>query len=169
MTDEAIRAAHRVMNASRSRDPVRIAGDLDIEILSRTDFTAQKGAFCVVQGYPFIFLNASLGEQEMRTVCAHELGHAVLHRRIAQKGALCEFDLFHMATQIEYEANVFAAELLIDGNELKEYLESGMDVYAAAGALEVPVNLLIIRLAEMNRRGGSYRLPYLPDKGFLGE
>ena len=47
-------------------------------------------------------------------------------------------------------------------------LREGRDIYSAAGALGVNVNLLIIRLAELNRRGGRYRLPYLPDTGFLG-
>ena len=168
MTDRAIRAAWDAVNRARSRDPARICADMDIDVLIRQDFVRQKGAFCVVLGQPFIFLSGRLSAGETKTVLAHELGHALLHRDLAEKDMLCEFDLFNMATGVEYEANVFAAELLIDPQEMEDCLKEGRDIYSAAGALGVNVNLLIIRLAELNRRGGRYRLPYLPDTGFLG-
>lgn len=168
MTDQAIRAARRVLKQCRSRDPLRIARDLNIEILLRGDFVRQKGAFCVVLGQSFIILNDKLDESEMKLVCAHELGHALMHKIIAEKGVLCEYDLFNMATSIEYEANVFASELLIDQQEMQELLCAGYDIYNAARALNVNVNLLIIKLAELNRRGGHYRLPYMPYSDFIG-
>lgn len=168
MTEQAIRAAHRVQKLSRSSDPFKIAEDFDIHVMPRGDFVHQKGAFCVVLGESFIFLNDKLSENETRLVCAHELGHALLHKKIAQKGVLCEYDLFNMATDIEYEANVFAAELLIDPQEMSELLDTGCDIYHAAQALGINVNLLIIKLAELNRRGGHYRLPYVPYRNFMG-
>ena len=78
MTDQAISAARRVFRQCRSRDPLRIAKDLDIEVLMRGDFVHQKGAFCVVLDQSFIILNDRLPESELRQVCAHELGHALL-------------------------------------------------------------------------------------------
>lgn len=168
MTDAAICAAWDACRRARSRDPMRVAQEMDVTVLTRSDFVAQKGAFSMVLGYPFIFLSDRLSEGEKKTVLAHELGHAALHRELAQREVLCEFDLFNMATGVEYEANVFAAELLIDPQEMDECLSGGMDIYSAAGALGVNVNLLIIKLAELNRRGGHYRLPYLPDRDFLG-
>lgn len=168
MTDQAISAARRVFRQCRSRDPLRIAKDLDIEVLMRGDFVHQKGAFCVVLDQSFIILNDRLPESELRQVCAHELGHALLHREVAEKSVLCEYDLFNMATSIEYEANVFASELLIDPQEMRELLGAGSDIYSAARALDVNVNLLIIKLAELNRRGGNYRLPYIPYSDFIG-
>ncbi len=168
MTDKALRAAHRVVKKTGSRDPARIAQELDIELLVRSDFVQQKGAFCLVLGQSFILISDKLSEDETRLVLAHELGHALLHKEIAQKGVLCEYDLFNMSTSIEYEANVFAAELLIDTQEMKELLSTGCDVYRAAKALGVNVNLLLIKLAELNRRGGHYRLPYVPYKDFIG-
>ncbi len=168
MTDRAIQAAHRVLKLCRSRDPIRIAKDLGVEVMLRSDFEKQKGAFCVVLGQSFIILNDKLNDEELSLVCAHELGHALLHRAEAEKGVLCEYDLFNMATAMEYEANVFASELLIDPQEMNELFKSGLDIYGAARALSVNVNLLIIKLAELNRRGGKYHLPYLPYRDFIG-
>lgn len=168
MTDEAIRAAREAAKQAGSRDPFRIAREMDIEVLEE-DFVRQKGAFCMVEGYPFIFLSSRLSEGERNAVCAHELGHALLHRSEAEKSMICEFDLYNMMTDIEYEANVFASELLIDESDLTDVLTQGMDVYAAAGELGVNVNLLLIKLNELNRRGGKYALPYLPYKAFMGQ
>ena len=168
MTEQAIRAARRAFRQCRSCDPFRIAEDMGIEVLLRSDFVQQKGAFCVVLGQSFIILNDKLDENELKLVCAHELGHALLHRNLAEKGVLCEYDLFNMATSIEYEANVFASELLIDPQEMQELLSAGCDIYNAARALNVNVNLLIIKLAELNRRGGHYHLPYVPYRDFMG-
>ena len=168
MTDQAIRCARRVLKRCRSRDPMRIAEEMSIEVLLRSDFVSQKGAFCVVLGQSFIILNDKLCESELKLVCAHELGHALLHKAAAEQGVLCEYDLFNMATSMEYEANVFASELLIDEQEMHELLDAGCDIYNAARSLDVNVNLLIIKLAELNRRGGHYRLPYLPHNDFMG-
>lgn len=168
MTDAAIRAARRAVKQAGSRDPFRVARELDIDVLEE-DFKQQKGAFCMVEGYPFIFLNTHLGDAERIAVCAHELGHALLHRAEAEKSMICEFDLYNMKTDIEYEANVFASELLIDESDLTDVLTRGTDVYAAAKELGVNVNLLLIKLHEMNRRGCKYELPYLPYKAFMGE
>ena len=168
MTDEAIKAARRAVKLCRSRDPFRIARDMGIELLMRDDFVHQKGAFCIVLEQPFIILSSKLDEAESQLVCAHELGHALLHRDIALKGVMCEYDLFNMATSVEYEATVFASELLIDPQEMRELLEGGSDIYSAAKELGVNVNLLIIKLAELNRRGGHYRLPYTPYRDFMG-
>lgn len=164
MTDRAIRAAKKAAKQAGSRDPFRVARELDVEILEE-DFVRQKGAFCMVEGYPFIFLNTHLGDEEKRAVCAHELGHAVLHKAQAARGALCEFDLFAMATGMEYEANVFASEVLIDTRELKEYLREGQDVYACASALDTSVNLILVKLADFVP---VEKLPFEPERGFMG-
>ncbi|MCR4621941.1 MAG: ImmA/IrrE family metallo-endopeptidase [Clostridiales bacterium] len=167
-TELARQDADRLVREFGTRDPFRLAEETGVTVMYR-DFEAQKGAFSVILGQPFIFLSSRLDEHDSVTVAAHELGHARLHIELAKKGIMCEYDLFNLKTSVEYEANVFAAHLLIDPNELEDCLSQGMDLYACAGTLGVNVNLLIIELAEMNRRGRRYALPYLPPNAFMGE
>lgn len=63
-------------------------------------------------------MDTSLAEEEARFVCAHELGHAMLHQgynRIFMDSAT----LF-VTNRFEIEANRFAADLLLPDDELRE-------------------------------------------------
>lgn len=64
--------------------------------------------------------------------------------------------MFNMKDVIEHEANVFAAELLLDEDELLNHLEDGYTVFQAASMLGYNINLLYIKLNEMNRRGYDF-------------
>ena len=48
-----------------------------------------KGFFVVVSRIPMIALNSDLPESKQRIILAHELGHAVLHRKYSELRALC--------------------------------------------------------------------------------
>ena len=105
-----------------TRDPFQIAGELGISVLLCEDFGSLKGMYRVIKRNRFIFLNKDLGDRMLRIVCAHELGHDRLHRKLAQANSLHEFMLYDMTTRPEYEANIVAAEILIDNEELLDYI-----------------------------------------------
>ena len=94
-------------------------------------------------------------------VCGHEIGHDCLHREQA-KGAsgLQEFTLFDMRNEMEYEANAFSAHLRIDDDELMELMKQGYDVVQLSSIMETNVNLMLIKLNELNRMGWqlTYRM-----------
>ena len=66
-----------------------------------------------------IFLNESLPEHEKRLVMAHELGHAVLHRK--ENCYFIRHKTLFLSDRIEREANRFAAELLIPDSLIYQY------------------------------------------------
>ena len=108
----AFSIARKLIRKFKTRDPFAIARELGIEVLLRNDFKRQKGVFKVIANNAFIFINANLSEEMQRLVCAHELGHALLHRSLGLQAGLVEFEVFNITTQCEYDANVFAATLL---------------------------------------------------------
>ena len=69
--------------------------------------------------------------------------------------------MFNMKDVIENEANVFASELLLDEDELLEHFEEGYTVFQAASMLGYNINLLYIKLREMNNRGYDFDLSSL--------
>ena len=167
---DAVVRARRLYNKYQTRDPFILARKLGIQFVYFQKRTNLKGMFRLVNNVPFIFLNPFLKEYMQRMVCAHELGHALLHRQICKKeGQLVEFELFDIKTSVELEANVFASELLYDEDDLIEYMENGYSLVNVAKATNTNVNLLLIKLNSMNENGNMHMsLPEMPRSGFMG-
>ena len=145
----------RLVRRCGTRDPFEIARQLGVEVLFCPDFGSMKGMYCVVKRTRFIFLNRDLTPQMQRIVCAHELGHDQLHRDLAKNGALQEFMLYDMTTKPEYEANIVAAEILLDTDEVLDYVYNfGYTSEQIAKAMSTDINLVALKvahLAESNR------------------
>lgn len=138
-----------------TRNPFEIARQLGVEVLFCSDFGSMKGMYRVIKRNRFIFLNRDLTPQMQRIVCAHELGHDQLHRSLATTGAIQEFMLYDMTTKPEYEANIVAAEILLDTDEVLDYVYNfGYTSEQIAKAMETDINLVALKvahLAESNR------------------
>lgn len=100
-----------------TRDPFQIAKELGISVLLCEDFGSLKGMYRVVKRNRFIFLNKDLGDRCSASSVPMSWGHDQLHRKLAQANSLHEFMLYDMTTRPEYEANIVAAEILIDNEE----------------------------------------------------
>lgn len=72
-----------------------------------------------------------------------------------------------MRTKHEYEANAFSAHLIIDDDELIDNLRQGYDVVQLSAIMGTNINLMLIKLNEMNRMGWRLNLPYVPHSDFL--
>lgn len=63
--------------------------------------------------------------------------------------------------------NAFAAHVLIDDEELFFYLQQGYDVAQLSAVMNTNINLMLVKLNELNRMGREYHLPYVPNADFL--
>ena len=145
----------QIIKQNGTRDPFEIADCMGIYV-KVADIGRQQGFFRFIDDVPCIFISSKLNMFQRILVCAHELGHYFLHSDIAKESVLREFEMFNMKDVIEHEANVFAAELLLDEDELLNHLEDGYTVFQAASMLGYNINLLYIKLNEMNRRGYDF-------------
>lgn len=161
-------SAEKYVRRFGTRDPFAIADKLGVEVLLRNDFTKLKGLYRVVQRNRFIFLNGHLPDQVQTLVCAHELGHDAHHRNLADDSPFREYVLYSMNTRPEYEANLFAASLLLPDNRVLEYAREGYDVVQISALLNTDINLMLIKMGDMNSRGYSFNTVYTPHSDFLG-
>lgn len=67
----------------------------------------------------FIFINDNLEYHRKRYVCAHELGHALLHTKV--NTPFLQANTFYSIDKIEREANEFAVKLLLYDKNLEDY------------------------------------------------
>ncbi|MCI2048861.1 MAG: ImmA/IrrE family metallo-endopeptidase [Lachnospiraceae bacterium] len=160
--------ANELVKRCGTRDTLRIARETGIEVREREDFDRLLGMYVCRWKHRYIFLNGRMDPYTQQLVCGHEIGHDVLHRALAGQDTFHEFVLFNMKDETEYEANALAAHLLIDDRELMRCLKSGMDTVQTARSLNTHINLLLVKLAEMNRLGEHFELPYTPPADFLG-
>ncbi|SFE24975.1 protein of unknown function [Thermoanaerobacter thermohydrosulfuricus] len=127
-----------------TRDPQKIAEYLGINVVFKTYSVNTKGFFVKTLRNKFIVVNNRLSEDEAKIVLAHELGHAVLHSS-APIHFIREYTLFPVGTY-EEEANIFAAELLIEDTDIEELKHLPTSYIAAA--LSVNENLVKYKLLK---------------------
>lgn len=137
-----------------TRDPYQIIDNLGIKVVP-CNFTKQRGAYKVIMRNRFIFLNQNLSPIEKRIVLFHEIGHDTLHRQeAATLGGFQEFQIFNMSeSRMEYEANVFAAELELDDDKFLEYCRQGYDIQQIAYAMGSDINLIALKADTLILQG----------------
>ena len=103
-----------------SRDPVKIAeyANIRIAILPLGEIA---GNYKLVKRKRWIFVNDNIPTDSpmFKVVVAHELGHALLHRK--ENCAFIKNKTLLLTSGIEREANQFAAQLLIQDDMLQNY------------------------------------------------
>lgn len=161
------REARRIVRMCETRDPFRIARDLGIHVEYNYDFSELKGMYMIIKRSRFIILNGNLDKSVQKTVISHEIGHDRFHRHFAKSKALQEFMLYDMAGRPEYEANIFASDLLIDDSDIISLTKDDYDIVHIAGELQVDINLVLIKVDEMWKRGYNVQAPYRPQSDFL--
>ncbi|MDD6696897.1 MAG: ImmA/IrrE family metallo-endopeptidase [Veillonellaceae bacterium] len=158
--------AQEARKLSERCDPLEIAEGLGIHVLFEDDYKDLLGMYYANWGNRFIFLNNRLDDIWMPMVLAHEIGHDQLHRDLARQ-TLQEFNLFQMQSRTEYEANAFAAHLLLENDEVYDRLREGCDVPTLAKEMNVNINLMLIKLQEMAALGYDLRVSDCGDSHFF--
>ena len=156
-----VETADRIVKKCGTRDPYRIAKELGIRIKMVDNFTTLKGCYQVILRNRWIFLNSNLKSGMRRIVCAHEIGHDMLHRHVVTgNGPMMEFELYNMKNRYEYEANIFASELLLDTDEILDYIYNyEYDVQQIASIMNSDVNLVALKISTLTKDGYQLRIP----------
>lgn len=109
MDDRIKRIVNYYVKKLDTRNPFDIADF--IGVLYQRGNIGCEGCYLFLKNHRYIFLNQDLLEQEAEFVMAHELGHALMHRK--QNCYFIRNKTLLLNSKIEIAANTFAAELLI--------------------------------------------------------
>ncbi len=150
-------------------NPEIIAENEGIHIYYRNDFKELLGVYTIINDIDCIFINSNLDENLIKQVIAHELGHYFLHRNFAKNNILHDYGFYDISGKVEYEANIFAAELLIPDNILEEYIHSNYTIDEIASDIYTLPQLLYIKLNELKKTGKNISIPYIPYGNFLSK
>ena len=147
MTDTR-RITQGVADKMQTRDPFSIAESLGFIVLY-APLVGVRGFYQRIKRNHFIYIDPRLDERQRKLVCAHELGHWFLHRKI-NRIFMDTYTHFRSA-RYENEANRFAVFLLFSDEELEEIAQYPVEQIACR--MGVPPDL-----AEYRMRGLQTRL-----------
>ena len=152
---EIVKAVEKLKKRYHEDDPFNLCDAMGIKLISSSLGTspgAIKGFILKSNRIIAITVNSDLPPVIQKIIVAHELGHAVLHRN---SGVLAfhEVTLFDDSSMYEKDANLFAAEYLLDDDSVLDTLNSDNTFYSAAAALYVPTELLDFKFRVMKWKG----------------
>lgn len=163
-------AVAKIRRTTESSNPFRVCREKGILVIPQSlglEPNAIKGFYYTRRRIKTITVNSDLPDVIQRIIVAHELGHACLH---ADSGIneFHDFGLFDESSIKEKEANLFAAEFLLNDNDVLEALNGDSTFFTAASQLYVPAELLDFKFRVMKWKG--YKLmepPLLARSNFL--
>ena len=160
--------ANKLSRKYKTRNPYEICDELDIRIRMKDLGTDIKAYYFYQSRIRNIVINYRVSEIVQRILVAHELGHDRLHEKIALLKGFQEIELFDMTLPTEYEANIFAAEILIDDEELLELLnDNDKSFFDVARELYIPADLLDLKFRVLKHKGYRINAPYTANGDFL--
>lgn len=171
MTIEYIcRSVKKLMDFYEQRDPFELAQEMGVIVLLEPMGSSEdscKGFFLYQSRQRVIVVNSDLPYHIQRIILAHEIGHSVLHKDIAKFRAFNDFALYSSASQCEYEANIFAAEYLLEDSSVLEALNEDDFFFSTAKNLNVPAELLDFKFRILKHKGYKLKSPIFSKSTFL--
>lgn len=118
-----------LVKKNKTRNPFEIIKGMNV-ILLFVPLKNVRGFYQYFQRNNLIYIDESLPEREQLHVCAHELGHMLLHKK-ANALFMDTYTGFN-TTKYEKEADLFAMELLLSDEMILEFQEFTVDQIARA-------------------------------------
>ena len=136
-----------------TRNPFHLADAMGLRVVACKDFQKLEGMYKVILNQRFVFLNGNLPRRKAALVLAHELGHDVLHREMAENSIVQDHFILDMRLAPEYEANLFAANLLYSDETVLSLLSEGKSVSEIGSLLGAPESLLELKIRILREKG----------------
>lgn len=172
--DYILNTVKEVIQKTGTRDLEDICSYYGIQI-KRHDLKRMLKAYFFynpVDEVPYIIIDLNVSDIFYRILLAHELGHYFLHRQngVVHAFSFQEFDVLEMNSiqDEEYEANLFAAELLLEDASVMDALHTN-SFFAVASMLHVPAALLDFKIRSLQGKGQSVYTFNAPKASFLKE
>lgn len=152
------------------RDPFKIMDDMHIIVGETSNFQKLKG-FCFMSCKTiYVQISSFLSEEEKQIVAAHELGHIILHRTQLKMAPMKDDTLYNMQDNTEYQANLFAADLLLSDADIADMAHNeDLDYFSLCSTLNSTPELMSFKLYSLTKRGQAYHMPMEIQSNFLAK
>lgn len=160
----------RLVKKYQTRDPIELLDALGVIVRETSQYQNLKGYCFVSCQSVYTMLSSFLSDGEKQIVAGHELGHIVLHRNNLKLAPMLDEKIYDMIDDTEYQANLFAADLLISDQDVAELAQNeDLDYFSFCSVLKVTPELMSFKLYSLFHRGKKYNMPLDLDSKFLGK
>ena len=123
--DRELRIARKLCRKHQTNNPFQICDKLGYLVIF-VPLHGIRGFYQHIIRINLIYIDDSLPERTQRFVCAHELGHALMHRN--SNAIFLDSRTLQIVGKFEKSANRFSAGILYpDDDELLEYASFSID------------------------------------------
>jgi len=160
--------ADELVRKYKTRDPYELCKELGVRIRLKDLGKDIKAYYFYHSRIRNIVLSTHVSEVIRRVLIAHELGHDQLHKEIAMQKGFHEVEMFDRAIPTEYEANIFACEILIDDDEVLKLLnDREKSFFDVARELNIPAPMLDFKFRVLKNKGYQIEPFYIANNDFL--
>ena len=154
----------------KTRDPIELLEALGAVVGETSAYARLKG-YCFMSCQTiYVMFSSFLSEEEKRIVAAHELGHIILHRAQLKMAPMSDNRIYNMINETEYQANLFAADLLIEDEAVEQLSKNeDLDYFSFCSSLYATPELMSFKLYSLMKRGQKYNMPMDINSGFLAK
>lgn len=170
MSDYIYEQVKRCRKRYKCSDPYDLLAGMGVVLVKSMSYPKDglRGYCTVMNKTKYVVINARQPLEEQRIVAGHEAGHLILHKDELKVGALRDFDVYNPVNMLERQANLFAADFLIDDDEVLDLMHShDADFFNVAKELQIPAPFFAFKLYSMVSRGYNMRVPIDLDSTFL--
>ena len=143
----------KLIRKYKTSDPFKIMDDMHIIVGETSSFQKLKG-FCFMSCKTiYVQISSFLSEEEKQIVAAHELGHIILHRTQLKMAPMKDDTLYNMQDNTEYQANLFAADLLLSDADIADMAHNeDLDYFSLCSTLNSTPELMSFKLYSLTKR-----------------
>lgn len=170
MTDCIFQQAMRCRKRIGASDPYDLLDDMNVVLRFSHAYPRNglRGYCAIMNRTKYVVINGKQPKEEQRVVAGHEAGHLILHKLELRAGAMSDFDVYNVKGRLERQANFFAADFLIDDDEVLDLMHSrDADFFHVAKELCIPAPFFAFKLYSMVNRGYSMHVPVDLNSTFL--
>ena len=160
----------KLIRKYKTRDPFKIMDNMHVIVGESSSFQKLKG-FCFMSCKTiYVQISSFLSEEEKQIVAAHELGHIILHRTQLKMAPMKDDTLYNMQDNTEYQANLFAADLLLSDADIADMAHNeDLDYFSLCSTLNSTPELMNFKLYSLTKRGQAYHMPMEIQSNFLAK
>lgn len=150
-----LRKVNRLRSRYKTSNPFELCAKIGIEVVF-VDIGKLKGMYTCIKRNRFVVINENLDTYMQAMVCAHELAHDQLHRKSSTASWLKDINISDSSTKQEYEANLFAAELIIPKQKMITLINEGYTIDEISKKLSIDKNLIAMKVKLLIDEGYDF-------------